>query len=204
MHAFMFEAWFHRAHQFNFSFYALNVQFSMSKPPFASKSQRTFVDLSLFFISSTRVLGVSNRDTWSFSWAGIGGWTLFGALDRCVCHVVIAHWLNGVVFTPLPPRPPLALFQARSCGIAWRFQHRSWLYLYIYYIYIKNMSSTRNACKLIFRCNIENRAEQVLMENEPFQKHASITLRALWSKIRMQGFNETIGCLEHWWLTGTV
>ena len=42
-----------------------------------------------------------------------------------------------------------------------------------------------------------SKRERGLMENEPCQKHATITSHALWSKMRIQGYKETIRCLEH-------
>jgi hypothetical protein len=42
-----------------------------------------------------------------------------------------------------------------------------------------------------------SKRERGLMENEPCQKHATITSHALWSKMRIQGYKETIGGLEH-------
>jgi hypothetical protein len=42
-----------------------------------------------------------------------------------------------------------------------------------------------------------SKRERGLMGNEPCQKHATIAPHALCSKMRIQGYKYTIGCLEH-------
>ena len=60
---------------------------------------------------------------------------------------------------------------------------------------IWNMSSIRMLSNKFF---VEaSKRERGLMENERCQKHATITSHALWSKMRIQGYKETIRCLEH-------
>ena len=60
---------------------------------------------------------------------------------------------------------------------------------------IWNMSSIRMLSNKLF---VEaSKRERGLMKNEPCQKHATIASHALWSKMRIQGYKETIVCLKH-------